>query len=121
MPNAFITARSGTCYLTVNCFGCNHELLKIRAYTIDAVTKRDLRRWHPDVSFDWEKITQQLAEKRVHCRSWRSRRQLSTRKIGPKSAMSFYDPLTRTLYADEPSSWQEAAALLDAVLQADKG
>ena len=59
--NAFITARKGFCYLTIKSFGRNHEMMRIRSYTLDADDKRHMRRLYPDVVFDWKKITQQLA------------------------------------------------------------
>jgi hypothetical protein len=63
--NAFITARKGFCYLTIKSFGRNHEMMRIRNYNIDAEEKRHMRRLYPEVTFDWKKITQQLAEKRI--------------------------------------------------------
>ena len=35
-----------------------------------AEDKRDMRRLHPDVIFDWKKIAQQLAVKREECRRY---------------------------------------------------
>ena len=57
MVNAFVTARRGTCFLSIRIARRTCDLWRIRAYTIDAVTKRDPRRLHPDVAFDWPKIT----------------------------------------------------------------
>lgn len=61
---AFITARKGFCYLTVRRIGCNRELMRVCAYKIDPVKKRDMRRLYPEVAVDWRKITEQLAAKR---------------------------------------------------------
>ena len=120
MVNAFVTARRGTCFLSIRIARRTCDLWRIRAYTIDAVTKRDLRRLHPEVAFDWSKITRQLAVRREECRRYRSRRQSTARAAAGRPIRAVYDPATRTLYADgEPSTWQEAAALLDAVLAAD--
>ena len=120
MVNAFVTARRGTCFLSIRIVRRTCDLWRIRAYTIDAVTKRDLRRLHPDVTFDWPKIARQLAVRREECRRYRSRRQGAARAAAVRPILTVYDPVTRTLYAaGEPSTWQEAAALLDAVLAAD--
>ena len=59
--SAFITTKKGTCYLTVKIGRRNYPIMRIYKYTIDAEDKRDMRRLHPDVIFDWKKITQQLA------------------------------------------------------------
>ena len=121
MVNAFVTARRGTCFLSIRIARWTCDLWRIRAYTIDAVTKRDLRRLHPEVAFDWSKITRQLAVRREECRRYRSRRQGTARAAAARPIRTVYDHATRTLYADgEPSTWQEAAALLDAVLAVDR-
>ena len=78
--NAFITTRKGTCYLTIKINRRNADLMKIRQYKIDPDEKRDMRRLYPNVTFDWKKITAQLAEKREVCRSYRSRRQAKARQ-----------------------------------------
>lgn len=52
----------------------NYHLMLIYNYAIDAQQKRDMRRRHPDVDFDWKTITRQLVEKREVCRRYRSRR-----------------------------------------------
>lgn len=121
-PTAFITTRKGFCYLTVKRLGRNWPITRIRNYAIDAQEKRDLRRRYPDVAFDWKKIDRQLAEKRKACRRYRSRRRTAR---GPRAGESFrvvYDPITRTVYADEvPSTAGGVAALLDAVLSLDRG
>jgi hypothetical protein len=71
--NAFVKARKGFCYLTVKLFGRHHEMMRIRGYKIDPDEKRQMRRLHPDVVFDWKGITQQLAKKREACRRYRTR------------------------------------------------
>jgi hypothetical protein len=55
--------------------------MRIYNYTIDANDKRDMRRLHPDVVFDWKKITRQLAEKREECRRYRSRRRTKRERV----------------------------------------
>ena len=121
---AFVTTRKGTCYLTVKIGRQNFHIMRIRNYTIDAVDKRDMRRLHPDTAFDWKKIGQQLAEKREVCRRYRSRRRASSdtarlpRAREPLYAV--YDPITRMVYADVPSTAEGTGALLDAVLSIDR-
>ena len=117
--NAFITARKGSCYLTVKIGRQNFDIMRIRSYTLDAQDKRDMRRLHPDIAFDWKKIGQQLAEKREACRRYRSRRRPSSdtdrlpRAHEPLYAV--YDPITRTVYADG----EGGGSLLDALLSID--
>ena len=98
--------------------------MRIRNYTLDAVDKRDMRRLHPDIAFDWKKIGQQLAEKREACRRYRSRRRTSGTAHLPRAReplYAVYDPITRTVYADSvPSTDEGAGALLDAVLSIDR-
>jgi macrodomain Ter protein organizer (MatP/YcbG family) len=118
---AFVTSRKGVCYLTIK-IGRHHcSLMRIRHYTIDAQDKRDLRRLHPDIAFDWKKIARQLAEKREVCRQYRSRRR-SVRRLGlPREP--FYgvvDPLGRTVYVNNPTNIMGAGALLDRMI-ADEG
>jgi hypothetical protein len=62
--NAFITTSKGFCYLTIRCGRHNFRIMRIRNYTIDADDKREMRRLHRDVVFDWKKIARQLAGKR---------------------------------------------------------
>jgi len=71
---AFVTTKKGVCYLTVKIGRENFHLMRIYNYTIDAEKKRDMRLRHPDVDFDWQTITRQLAEKREVCRRYRARR-----------------------------------------------
>ena len=116
-PTAFITTRKGFCYLTIRESRQNFDLMRIRKYTLDAEDKRDMRRLYPDVTFDWKKITQQLAEKREVCRSYRSRRQPARRAQQPREPFfAVYEPGTRTVYA---SGIDGSFALLDALLQMD--
>jgi hypothetical protein len=121
---AFITARKGFCYLTVKIGRRNFHVMRIRNYTLDAVDKRDMRRLHPDIAFDWKKIGQQLAEKREACRRYRSRRRTSGTAHLPRAReplYAVYDPITRTVYADSvPSTGEGAEALLDAILSIDR-
>jgi hypothetical protein len=117
--SAFITAKKGFCYLTVKIGRQNFDLMCIRNYTLDAQDKRDMRRLHPDTIFDWKKIDRQLTEKREACRRYRSRRRTAkTRVASPRqSFLGFYDPFTRTVYADDIA---DALPLLDAVLEIDR-
>ena len=115
-PTAFITTRKGFCYLTIRESRQNFDLMRIRKYTLDAEDKRDMRRLYPDVTFDWKKITQQLAEKREVCRSYRSRRQPGRRAQPREPFFAVYEPGTRTAYA---SGIDGSFALLDALLQLD--
>jgi hypothetical protein len=113
---AFVTTKKGVCYLTAK-IGREHlHLLRIYHYTIDAQDKRDMRRLHPDVEFDWKKITRQLAEKREVCRQYRSRRRTPR---APRVREPFYgviDPVERTVYVNDPSNIAGTAALLDAII-----
>ena len=122
--NAFITARKGFCYLTIKSFGRNHEMMRIRSYTLDADDKRHMRRLYPDVVFDWKKITQQLAEKRETCRRYRSRRRSprsASHARGSDAFYGVYEPGSRTVYVnDVPSSAAGVGALLDAILRIDR-
>ena len=121
--SAFITTKKGFCYLTVKCCRRNFDIMRIRNYTIDANDKRDMRRLHPDVTFDWKKISQQLAEKREVCRRYRSRRR-TPNTVRPPAREAFYgvfDPSTRTVYVnDVPSNARDTGALLDAILHIDR-
>ena len=122
---AFVTARKGFCCLTLKLGRRNFDMMRIRKYTIDADEKRHMRRLYPEVAFDWKKITQQLAEKREACRRYRSRRRSpdTTRRPGADEPFyGVYEPGTRTVYVNGiPSSAAGVGALLDAVLQIDRG
>lgn len=118
---AFITTKKGFCYLTSKIGRRNYPLMRIRNYTLDAQDKRDMRRLHPYVSFDWEKITRQLTEKREACRQYRSRRRASTPARAAHARGGFYgayDPATGAVYADGDMKY--ALPLLDAILQRDR-
>ena len=47
LANAFVTARKGFCCLTIKLFSRNHEMMRIRAYKVDADEKRQMRRLYP--------------------------------------------------------------------------
>ena len=117
---AFITARKGFCYLTIKCARRNFHMMRLRNYTLDAEDKRQMRRLYPDVVFDWKKIERQLAEKREVCRRYRSRRRRARIPHAHQRLDAVYDPATRCVYADEPSTAEDAGALLDAILSIDR-
>jgi ribosome-binding protein aMBF1 (putative translation factor) len=76
--------------------------MRIRKYTIDADDKREMRRLHRDLVFDWKKIARQLAGKRELCRRYRSRRLRAahlSRAHEPFYAV--YEAMTGTLYANQ--------------------
>jgi hypothetical protein len=113
---AFVTTKKGVCYLTVKIGRENCHLMRIYNYTIDAQKKRDMRRRHPDVAFDWQTITRQLAEKREVCRRYRARRR--TARV-PRVREPFYgviDPVERTVYVNDPTNIAGMGALLDAII-----
>jgi hypothetical protein len=75
-----------------------------------------MRRLHPDIAFDWKKITRQLAEKREVCRRYRSRRR--TPRV-PREREPFYgvfEPHTRRVYVNDPDNIAGVSALLDALV-----
>jgi hypothetical protein len=113
---AFVTTRKGCCYLTVKVGKKNFPIMRIRNYTIDVQDKRDMRRLHPDIIFDWKKIARQLAEKREVCRQYRSRRQRTACRP-PEPFSGVADPLARTVYVNDPSNIAGVGALLDIILQ----
>jgi hypothetical protein len=122
--SAFITTKEGFCYLTIKCGRRNFHIMRIRAYTLDADDKRQMRRLYPDAEFGRKKIACQLAKKREVCRQYRSRRRPSDTAHRPRTGASFYglyEPSTRTIYTDGfPGNVQTAGALLDAVLHIDR-
>jgi len=72
-----------------------------------------MRRRYPDVDFDWQPITCQLAEKREGCRWYRSRRR---RPRVPREREPFYGvfvPYTRTVSVNDPDNIAGVSALLD--------
>ena len=109
-------AEGGFCYLTVKIGRKNFDIMKIRSYTIDAKDKRDMRRLHPDVAFDWRKITQQLAQKREVCRKYRSRRRRPRVQRQREPFYGVVDPITRTVYVNDTGNITAMGALLDAIL-----
>ena len=115
---AFITTKKGFRYLTVKDDRRNFQMMRIRNYTIEPDEKCHMRRLYPNVTFDWKKITAQLAEKREVCRSYRSRRQAKVRqRRAPREP--FYgaiDPSTNTVYVNDASNVGGVGALLDALI-----
>ena len=114
---AFVTSKKGVCYLTITIGRRHFPIMRIRHYTIDAQDKRDMRRLHPDIVFDWKKIARQLAEKREVCRQYRSRRRHARRGSLPREP--FYgvvDPLARTVYVNDPTNLTGVGALLDRLM-----
>lgn len=122
--SAFITTRKGFCYLTIKCSRYNFHIMRVRAYTIDADDKRQMRRLYPDVDFDWKKIARQLTEKREVCRRYRSWRRASDTEHRSRVRAPFYglyEPGTRTIYVDGfPRNARAVGARLDAVLHIDR-
>jgi hypothetical protein len=111
-----VTIRKGLCYLTGRVGRKTFAIIRIREYAIDAQEKRDMRRFYPDIIFDWKKIARQLAEKREVCRQYRARRQGSTRHL-PEPFYGVVDRLTRTVYVRDPSNIGGLDVLLDAIMQ----
>lgn len=91
--------------------------MHIRRYTIDAQDKRDMRRLHPDIVFDWKKLARQLAEKREVCREYRSRRRRARRpRLSHEPFCGVGDPLRRTVYVNDPTHIAGVGALLDRMM-----
>lgn len=119
--NAFVTTRKGTCYLTIKRRGRNSDLMKVLQYKIDAQEKRDMRRLYPNVSFDWKKITAQLAKKREVCRLYRSRRGAPARKKQVREPfIGVINHGKREVYVNDPGNIAGVAALLDAMIARDR-
>jgi hypothetical protein len=79
-----------------------------------------MRRLHPDVAFDWKKISRQLAAKREVCRRYRARRR--TVRV-PRVREPFYgvfEPHTRRVYVNDPDNLAGVGALLDAILARER-
>jgi hypothetical protein len=89
--------------------------MRIYKYTIDTQDKRDMRRRHPDVDFDWKTITRQLAAKREVCRRYRSRRRTRVPRVR-EPFYGVFDPVARTVYVNDPTNIAGTAALLDAII-----
>ncbi len=116
--SAFVTTKKGTCYLTVKMNRRNYPIMRIYAYKMDAQDKRRMVKLHPEVQFDWKKISVQLAEKREECRRYRSRRRKpKSVERGYEPYYAVYEPGTRTVYT---SGEGNELALLDAILQLDR-
>lgn len=117
--SAFVTTKKGVCYLTVKEGRYQHTLMRIYNYTIDAQDKRDMRRLHPDVLFDWKKIARQLAEKREVCRRYRSRRRTPRVPREREPFYGVYEPGTRRVYVNDPDNIAGVGALLDALVASE--
>jgi hypothetical protein len=115
---AFVTTKKGVCYLTIKIGREHFSLMRMRNYTIDAQDKRDMRRLHPDVAFDWKKIARQLAEKREVCRQYRSRRR--TPRLPREPFYGVIDPVRRTVYVNDPTNIMGVGALLDRIIADDR-
>jgi hypothetical protein len=113
---AFVTAKKGVCYLTVKIGREHFHLMRIYNYTIDAQDKRDMRRRHPEVDFDWKIITRQLAEKREVCRRYRSRRRTARTPRVREPFYGVFDPVERTVYVNDPTNIAGMGAMLDAII-----
>jgi len=111
---AFVTTKKGVCYLTVKIGRENFHLMRIYNDTIDAQAKRDMRRRHPDVDFNWKTITRQLAEKREICRRYRSRRRTVRAPRVREPFYGVFDPAERTVYVNDPTNIAGMGAMLDA-------
>ncbi len=113
---AFVTTKKGVCYLTVKIGRENFHLMRIYNYTIDAEKKRDMRLRHPDVDFDWQTITRQLAEKREVCRRYRARRRPARAPRVREPFYGVFDPAERTVYVNDPTNIAGMGAMLDAII-----
>jgi macrodomain Ter protein organizer (MatP/YcbG family) len=114
---AFVTSKKGVCYLTITIGRRHFPITRIRHYTLDAQDKHEMRRLHPDVFFDWKKITRQLAEKREVCQQYRSRRRIPRHTHLPREP--FYgviDPLARKVYVNDPTNLTGIGVLLDRLI-----
>jgi hypothetical protein len=90
--------------------------MRIYNYTIDAQKKRDMRRRHPDVDFDWKTIASQLAEKREVCRRYRSRRRTARAPRVHEPFYGVFDPVERAVYVNDPTNIAGMSAMLDAII-----
>ncbi len=113
---AFITTRKGVCYLTIKIGKKNFSIMRLRNYTIDPQDKRDIRRLHPDIAFDWKKIVRQLAEKREVCRQYRSRRRTARVPREREPFSGVVESCTRTVYVHDPDHIASVGVLRDALL-----
>jgi hypothetical protein len=114
---AFATSKKGVCYLTITIGRRHFPIMRIYHYTIDAQDKREMRRLHPDIAFDWKKIARQLAEKREVCRQYRSRRRTRRPRLPREPFYGVVDPLARTVYVNDPTNLTTGVgALLDRLM-----
>ena len=114
---ACITSKKGVCYLTITIGRHDFSRMRIRHDTIDAQDKREMRRLYPDIAFDWKTIARQLAEKRDACREYRSRRRRASRPRLPREPFDgVVDPLTRTVYVNDPTPIIGVGVLLDRLM-----
>jgi hypothetical protein len=113
---AFVTTKKGVCYLTIKIGRENFHLMRIYNYTIDVQKKRDMRRRHPDVDFDWQTITRQLAAKREVCRRYRARRRTARTPRVREPFYGVFDPVERAVYVNDPSNIAGIGAMLDAII-----
>jgi hypothetical protein len=118
--SAFITTKKGVCYLTVKVGRHNFPLMRIRNYTLDAQDKRDMRRLHPDVIFDWKKLAQQLAAKREVCRRYRAQRRPVRVPRVREPFYGVFEPHTRRVYVNDPDNIAGVSALLDAIVASER-
>jgi hypothetical protein len=80
-----------------------------------------MRRLHPDIAFDWKKITRQLAEKREVCRAYHSRRRTERRpRLVREPFYGVVDPARRMVYVNDPTNIIGVGALLDHVIAEER-
>lgn len=76
-----------------------------------------MRRLYPNVTFDWKKITAQLAKKREICRLYRSRRRTPARKRQIREPfIGVINQGRGEVYVNDPGNIAGVAALLDAMI-----
>src|SRR5262249_10875190 len=95
--HAFVTTKKGVCYLTIKIGREHFHLMRIYHYTLTAQDKRDMRRLHPDVAFDWKKIALQLAEKREVSRQSPPRRRPPRPPRVREPFYGVFDPIERAV------------------------
>ena len=97
-------------------------MMKVRQYKIEPDEKRQMRRLYPNVTFDWKKITAQLAKKREVCRSYRCRRRAPVRTLRPREPfVGVIDPFRRAVYVNDERNIAGAAVLLDVLIAGERG
>jgi hypothetical protein len=117
---AFVSSKKGVCSQTITIGRRHFPIMRIHQYTIDAQDKRDMRRLHPDIVFDWKKIARQLAEKQEVCRQYRSKRRTRRPRLPREPFYGVIDPFRSTVYVNDPTNLTGVGALLDR-LMADEG